>query len=134
VEALDALKARRRKRKAISRKKDVEFKRYLSWEFWKFERRGSWRKPKGKDNKMRMEIKGYPPRVKVGYRNEASIRGLHPSGLKPVVISNPKDLEGLDPRAHIVYISSTVGLRRGMELVRLALEKGFKVVGRRAGL
>jgi LSU ribosomal protein L32E len=134
VEALDALKARRRKRKAISRKKDVEFKRYLSWEFWKFERRGSWRRPKGKDNKMRMEIKGYPPRVKVGYRNEASIRGLHPSGLKPVVVSSPKDLEGLDPRAHIVYISSTVGLRRGMELVRLALEKGFKVVGRRAGL
>lgn len=134
MEALDALKARRRKRKAISRKKDVEFKRYLSWEFWKFERRGSWRRPKGKDNKMRMEIKGYPPRVKVGYRNEASIRGLHPSGLKPVVVSSPKDLEGLDPRAHIVYISSTVGLRRGMELVRLALEKGFKVVGRRAGL
>jgi large subunit ribosomal protein L32e len=129
LEVPDVLKVRRERRRALSRKRDVEFKRYLSWEFWKFERRDSWRKPKGKDNKMRMEVKGYPPRVKIGYRNQADIRGLHPSGLRPVVISNPGDLEGLDPRAYIVYISSTVGLRRRLELVKLAVSRGFRVVG-----
>jgi len=129
MEIPEVVKVRRGKRRAISRKRDVEFKRYLSWEFWKFERRDSWRKPKGKDNKMRLEVKGYPPRVKIGYRNQADIRGLHPSGLKPVVVSNPKDLEGLDPREHMVYISSTVGLRKRLDLVKLALDKGFRVVG-----
>ena len=129
MELPKALKERRSRQKAIRSKRDVEFKRYLSWEFWKFERRDSWRKPKGKDNKMRLEIKGYPPRVKVGYRNQADIRGLHPSGLKPVVISNAKDLEKLNPQEHIVYIASTVGLRKRMELVKVALEKGFRVVG-----
>jgi ribosomal protein L32E len=35
----------------------------------------------------------------------------------------------LDPREHIVYISSTVGLRKRLDLVKLALDKGFRVVG-----
>jgi large subunit ribosomal protein L32e len=56
MEIPEVVKVRREKRRAISRKRDVEFKRYLSWEFWKFERRESWRKPKGKDNKMRLEV------------------------------------------------------------------------------
>jgi len=128
-ETLKHLKERRAKQEAIRKKRDVEFRRYLSWRFWKFERRDSWRKPKGKDNKMRLELKGYPPKVKVGYRNPREIRGLHPSGLKPVVVSSAKELESLNPREHIVYISSTVGLKKRMELVKLALEKGFKVVG-----
>ncbi len=129
MEVPEILKSRRKIREAISRKRDVEFRRYLSWEFWKFERRDSWRKPKGKDNKMRLEIKGYPPKVKIGYRNPDDIRGLHPSGLKPVVVSTLKDLESLNPKEHIVYISSSVGLKKRLELVKLAQERGFRVVG-----
>ena len=103
------------------------FRRYLSWRFWKFERREYWRKPKGIDNKMRLQLKGYPPIVKVGYRTDSSVRGLHPSGLEPVVVSNVKELESLDPARHIVYIASNVGLRKRIELVRAARERGFKV-------
>jgi len=112
-------------RKARSGK--PEFLRYLSWRFWKFERREYWRKPKGIDNKMRLQLKGYPPIVKSGYGTNSELRGLHPSGLEPVVVSNAKELEALDPTRHIVYIASTVGLRKRLELVRIAREKGFKV-------
>lgn len=112
-------------RKARSGK--PEFLRYLSWRFWKFERREYWRKPKGIDNKMRLQLKGYPPIVKSGYGTNSELRGLHPSGLEPVVVSNAKELEALDPARHIVYIASTVGLRKRLELVRIAREKGFKV-------
>jgi large subunit ribosomal protein L32e len=112
-------------RKARSGK--PEFLRYLSWRFWKFERREYWRKPKGIDNKMRLQLKGYPPIVKSGYGTDSELRGLHPSGLEPVIISNAKELESLDPARHIVYIASTVGLRKRLELVRIAREKGFKV-------
>ncbi len=104
-----------------------EFLRYLSWRFWKFERREYWRKPKGIDDKMRLQLKGYPPIVKSGYGTDSELRGLHPSGLEPVIISNAKELESLDPARHIVYIASTVGLRKRLELVRIAREKGFKV-------
>jgi len=104
-----------------------EFRRRLAERFAKFRNQESWRKPKGKDNKMRLQKKGYPPIVKVGYRNPSIIRGLHPSGLVPVVVSSAKELERLDPKKHVVYISSTVGLKKRLELERAAKEKGFKV-------
>ncbi|MGC8948728.1 MAG: eL32 family ribosomal protein, partial [Thermoprotei archaeon] len=55
---------------------------YKNPDAWKVKRLmdSSWRRPKGQDNKIRLEIKGYPPRVKIGYRNMKKIRGIHPSG------------------------------------------------------
>ncbi len=128
-EVLASLRARRRLQRRMheERRSRPRFLRYLSWRFWKFERREYWRKPKGNDNKMRLQLKGYPPIVKVGYRTPAEIRGLHPSGLEPAIVSNVKDLESLDPRRHIVYIASTVGLRKRLELIRAARERGFRV-------
>ncbi|BAN89729.1 50S ribosomal protein L32e [Aeropyrum camini] len=124
---LSAKRARERLKRIIASKSRRRFLRYLSWRFWKFERRDYWRKPKGNDNKMRLQLKGYPPIVKVGYRTPRSIRGLHPSGLEPVVVSSVKELEGLSPERHIVYIASGVGLRKKQEIKRAALEKGLRV-------
>ena len=65
--------------------------------------------------------------MKSGYGSDSSLRGLHPSGLEPVVVSSVKDLEGLDPERHIVYIASTVSIRKAMEIRRVAEERGFRV-------
>ena len=124
---LEVLRSRRKIQRRITSKSKPVFRRYLSWRFWKFERREYWRKPKGIDNKMRLQLKGYPPIVKSGYGTDSSIRGLHPSGLKPARVASPKDLEGLDPQKHIVYIASTVGLRKRVELERMARERGFRL-------
>jgi large subunit ribosomal protein L32e len=128
-EILASLKERRRLQRRMWRERSSRpvFLRYLSWRFWKFERHEYWRKPKGNDNKMRLQLKGYPPIVKIGYGTPSDIRGLHPSGLEPVVIHNERELEGLDPERHIVYIASTVGLRKRLELIRAAQERGFRV-------
>ncbi|MEB3787632.1 MAG: 50S ribosomal protein L32e [Desulfurococcales archaeon] len=120
-------KRRLQARMTKERRGKPRFLRYLSWRFWKFERREYWRKPKGNDNKMRLQIKGYPPIVKVGYRTPRDIRGLHPSGLQPVWISNPAELEKVDPEKHIVYIASTVGLRKRLQIIEKARQLGIKI-------
>lgn len=123
----ELLRERRRLQRKIAGKWKPRFLRYLSWRFWKFERREYWRKPKGIDNKMRLKLKGYPPSAGSGYGTPRDVRGLHPSGLKPVVVSSESDLEGLNPSEHIVYIASSVGLRKRMVLASKAREAGFRV-------
>ncbi len=113
-------------RKKLKSKKP-EFLRHLWWKKPKFKNDPKWRKPKGTDNKMRLKKKGYPPLVEVGYRSPRLVRGLHPSGLKPVVVYNPKELDELDPATTIIYIGRTVGLRKKLELIKLAREKGFRI-------
>lgn len=115
----------RLRRKLKSRK--PEFLRTLWWKFPKFKNNPKWRKPKGIDNPMRLRLKGRPPIVEVGYGSPATVRGLHPTGLKPARVSSLSDLEKLDPSKHIVVIASSVGLRKRVEIVKKAKELGFKI-------
>jgi len=118
---------RRKIKELIMRKDKPEFLRHLWWKFVKFQNKLKWKRPRGKDNPMRLKLKGYPPLASVGYRTPKVIRGLHPSGLKPVVVNNPKELEGLDPSKVIVYIGSTVSLKKRSEILAKARELGIKV-------
>jgi len=115
----------------IRSKKEPEFLRHLWWKFPKFKNDLKWRRPKGIDNPVRIKEKGYPPIVSVGYRTPKYIRGLHPSGLKPVVIHNIRELEGLNPSEVIIYVGSTVGIRKRAEIIRKAEELGFLVANAR---
>lgn len=116
------------KKLRVRMKKDKpEFYRRLYHEFAKLRNKARWRKPKGIDNPMRLRLKGYPPIVKIGYKNPESIRGLHPSGLFPVVIENPSQIEKLDPKKHIVYLSQKLGKKKKLDLVKVLKEKGFKI-------
>jgi len=104
------------------------FLRWLWWKFPKFENDLKWKRPRGKDNKVRLKLKGYPPMAGVGYRMPKELRDMHPSGYEVAVVSSLKDLEKLDPKRFAIYIASTVGLRKRVELVRAAISKGFKVL------
>ncbi|MEM0031744.1 MAG: 50S ribosomal protein L32e [Desulfurococcaceae archaeon] len=113
-------------REKIKQKKP-EFLRYLWWKKPKFKNDLKWRKPKGIDNKMRLQLKGYPPIVKIGYRGPSIVRGLHPQGLEPAVVHNVNDLDKYNPVKHIIYIGSGVGLKKAIEIYKVAVEKGFRV-------
>jgi large subunit ribosomal protein L32e len=115
-----------RVRKLLKSKKP-EFLRTLWWKFPKFKNDPKWKRPKGIDNPIRLRLKGRPPMVDVGYRSPTAVRGLHPTGLEPVIVYNAKDLEKLDPAKHIIYIASSVGLRKRIEIIKEAKSKGFRV-------
>ncbi|HDD26888.1 MAG TPA: 50S ribosomal protein L32e [Acidilobales archaeon] len=124
---VNIMELRRRLIELIKRKKKPEFLRHLWWKFAKFRNNLRWVRPKGKDNKMRLKLKGYPPVVSVGYRTPNIIRGLHPTALKPVVVHNVDELKKYNPHEVIVYVGRTVGLRKRLEIVKKAQELGFKV-------
>lgn len=126
------LKMLRDKRKKMSkiikiRTDKPEFLKHLWWKFRKFENNLKWKKPRGKDNPARLSLKGYLPVVKSGYGTPKEFRELHPSGMKIAVISNVTDLDNLDPKEYIIYISSAVGLKKKLELIPVAKARGFKI-------
>jgi large subunit ribosomal protein L32e len=106
--------------------KRPEFVRQESWRYVRV--KPNWRRPKGKDSKMRLQVKGWPPLVKIGYRTPKDYRNLHPSGYKEVLVYRPEDLQGLNPEIHAIRIASSVGMRKKLLIVEEARKLGLKIL------
>jgi large subunit ribosomal protein L32e len=103
--------------------------RFIRQESWRYDRLAeNWRKPKGKDNKMRKQKSGMPALVKVGYRSPKAARGLHPSGYLDNLIHNTNELVRLDPKRDAARIAHTVGKKKRIEIINKAIELGIKVL------
>lgn len=89
----------------------------------------SWRRPRGVDNKQRLKLKSRPKQPNIGYKNPREVRGLHPSGRKPVVVRNLEELRGLAEEKEdvIVYIARTVGERKRSLMREEASKLGLKL-------
>ncbi len=88
----------------------------------------SWRKPKGWNSKMRQGLRGYRKCVTPGYKSPLAVRGLTRQGLEMVRVSRKEDLSGLFPDKHILIISSGMGTRKKIEVLKEAVAKGFGVL------
>jgi large subunit ribosomal protein L32e len=106
-----------------------DFVRQESWRYDKL--KPTWRKPKGIDNKMRLQQAGFPPLVKVGYRTPKAARGLHPSGMMEKLVHNPAELEGIDPKTFVVRIAATVGARKREAIRDRANKLGLRILNPR---
>jgi len=69
---------------------------------------------------MRKEKNGWPALVKAGRGSSASTRGWHPRGLIERLVRNEADLEGLNPKVHIIRLSGRLGERRRLLLIERA--------------
>ncbi|HUK37690.1 MAG TPA: 50S ribosomal protein L32e [Methanomicrobiales archaeon] len=87
-----------------------------------------WRKPKGRHNKLRRQIKAKGPLPRPGYGSPAAVRGLHPCGLSDMLVYNEGMLAPLDPEVHAVRIAAGVGRKKKTEIQKKALDAGFRVL------
>lgn len=87
-----------------------------------------WRRPKGLQSKMRLHKKGYRRSPSMGYRSPRAVRGLHSSGLIPVIVSSKKELENIDEKSQGAIIAKAVSMKKKIELVNYAKEKGIIIL------
>lgn len=84
-----------------------------------------WRKPKGRDSKMRLSRKSYPATVSVGYKSSKKESGKI-DGKIPIVVYNTKDLEKLSKEN--VALLAKVGAKKKLEMIKFAEEKKIKIL------
>ena len=110
------------------RKSRPKFRRQERWRYKRLKK--NWRKPVGIDNAMRHHKRGIPTIVRIGYRGPKAVRGLTRSGKEEVMVHNPKELEIVDKETQIARISSTVGVKKKVDITNRADELGVKIINR----
>lgn len=114
---------------AARRKVSSKRPRFIRQESWRYDRLAeNWRKPKGKDNKMRQQKAGVPALVRVGYRGPRIARGLHPSGYTDNLVHNVSELARLDPKKDAARLAHTVGKKKRIGMIAKASELGIKLL------
>jgi len=103
--------------------------KFVREESWRYKRvKQSWRSPRGKTSRVRRSKKGWPPVVKIGYSRPASLRGLHPSGLKEIMVYRPQDLEKIDPKVQVGRIAHAVGENKRLLIVGEAERRNIRIL------
>ena len=87
-----------------------------------------WRFPRGKHSKVRQMHKGRPALPNPGHGSPVATKGLHVSGLKPVVISNKNELSNIDVSLEGAIISGKIGNKKRLELLRFADENKISLL------
>ena len=83
---------------------------------------------------QRLNRKYRSPMARVGYGKIASVRTLHPSGFREVLVHRPEDLDGIDTTVQAARVGGTVGGRKRALIHERADELGSRVLNRRRGV
>ncbi len=86
-----------------------------------------YRKPKGYQNKMRLNKKSYRKTVRIGYGSPTAVKGLSRDGLQIINVNSVNDLAKIDPKTSCAEIGSTVGGRKKIDILTKAIELKIKV-------
>lgn len=112
----------------LQKSKKPDFVRQESWRYKRV--KSSWRRPRGRDSKMRKKEGGWLKSVEVGYRSPVKVRGIHPSGFEEILVHTPKDLEKVNSKS-VVRIGHTVGLKKRLIIIEKANELNLHILNPR---
>ena len=84
-----------------------------------------WRRPKGRDNKMREKRFGYPKSPSVGYKTPSSEAGKL-KGKEVIRVNNLKELGRVGKDSKVIV--AKVGAKKRIEIIKMALEKKIDIV------
>jgi large subunit ribosomal protein L32e len=103
--------------------------RFVREESWRYKRvKSAWRSPRGKTSRVRRSKQGWPPVVKIGYSKPNAIKGMHPSGLREVIVYRPQDVSKVDPKTQAVRIAHTVGENKRVLILEELKKANIKVL------
>jgi len=88
----------------------------------------SWRNPRGRQSKQRLQLKGYARGIATGYGAPKGVYGLSKEGLTQNIVSSVKDLESLNPKVDGLIISRTLGNKKRILIIDEASKKQFTVL------
>lgn len=83
-----------------------------------------WKKPTGRDNKMREKRKGYPKVVSIGYSKDKSLRGKI-NEKEPIIVKNIKELEKVTKNQ--IVIIGNVGKNKKLEIAKKAKQMNIEI-------
>ncbi len=87
-----------------------------------------WRRPRGMHSKMRMRKAGHPKHVEIGYSSPKLVRHLDRKGRKRILVSRTEDIAGMDKSKEAALIRHGVGLKKKIEILKAAQQKGITVI------
>ena len=118
-------------RRLFEQRKAYKMPKFRRQEWFRYKKLGDkWRRPKGIHSKLRRKYKYRPPLVSIGYGTPKKVRGLHASGFEEVLIHNPAQLEGLDPKTQAARVGATVGYKKRLDIEKKATELGIHILNR----
>lgn len=112
-------------RRALKRKKP-DFMRSDSYKRRRVKQ--VWRRPKGRQNKMREQRGGARRRVEPGFGSPRLVYGLSRQGRGVVTVHRPEDIAGIDTLSQAALLSATLGLRKKVEVVKAAMDRNVIIL------
>ena len=88
----------------------------------------NWRKPRGRQSKMRLQLAGYRAIVKTGYGTPKILKDCNRDGLKQVMVNSLGCLENIDATKEGIIVASSIGTRKKIQILKIALEKNIAVL------
>ncbi len=105
--------------------KKITFKRYDSHKVKSLKE--SWRKPKRRSTRARLELKGKIRLVKIGYRSPKELRNKTIDGKEIIYVNSLSQLNLLDPKKHALIVAK-LGKKKKIALLKKIIETGFEVL------
>ncbi len=105
-----------------------KFLRHISHKYSKLglrrKKKQIWRRPTGRDNKMREQRRGKPALVAIGYSTKKDERGRM-NGKTPVIVRSVQDLNKMQKNQIVVL--GNIGKKKKIEIVKKAKEQKIEI-------